>query len=70
MAVQPAGQHGQWVHRFIHSQAFNIRPFENFAPLSRHALGIQQRLEGDILGVAKRLDQVEKLGQGKANPRE
>src|SRR5208282_2739609 len=68
-SIQPAGQQGQRVHRFIHSQALDIRPVEHIAPLSRHALGIQQGLEGDILRIAERLDQIEKFGQRKTSPR-
>ena len=51
-AIQPAGQQGQRVHRFIHSQALDIRPVEHAAALARHPLGVQQRLEGDIFRAA------------------
>ena len=65
----PLASNRQRVHRLVHPQALDIRPVQHVAPLSRHALGIQQSLEGDILRVAERLDHIEQFGQRKTHPR-
>jgi len=48
------------MHRLVHSQSLDIRPTEYFAPLPWHAAGVEQGLEGDILGLAQRFDALEK----------
>src|SRR5262249_5828934 len=72
LAVEADGQNGEWMHRFVEPQAFDIGPLENREKRSlvRHLVGPQQGLQGDVLGAAQRLDSLEKLGERKADPRD
>src|SRR6266404_3217244 len=68
-AIQSAGQQCQRVHRFIHSQALYIGPYKYVAALPRHALGVEQGLEGDILRLVAWLDHLKQFKQRKPYPR-
>src|SRR6266404_2866296 len=68
-AIQSAGQQCQRVHRFIHSQALHIGPYKYVAALPRHALGVEQGLEGDILRLVAWLDHLKQFKQRKPYPR-
>ena len=68
-AINAARQQRQRVHRLVHPQTLDIRPVQHVAALTRHPLGIQQRLERDELCAARRLDHIEKFGQRETRPR-
>ncbi len=54
----------------VDAQALHIRPVQHAAADARHLLLVGQRDELDILGVAGRLDLLDDLGEGVADPRD
>ena len=70
LAVEPGGEEGEGMHRFVDAQAFAIRPFEDARTDAGHLRRIAEGDEGDVLRLRRRLETLEHRCQRHAEPRD
>ena len=68
LAVATKGEEGEWVHGFVHAQAFAVGPVVTGGFVG-HDFAVVVGEELDVLGAGEGLAEVDELGEGVAVPR-
>lgn len=62
LTVAAKGEQSEWVHGFVHAEAFGVRPVEAAGEFG-HLLTVEVGDELDVFGAGERLAEVDELGE-------